>query len=62
MKHKKDLEDLNKKSLEKFDEYLKTKTHLDKEHQEKLEEVKNKWQSSHSEFMNFLMYLETLEI
>ncbi|MDB5198633.1 MAG: hypothetical protein JWO92_596 [Chitinophagaceae bacterium] len=62
MQHKKDLEDLNKKSLEKFDEYLKTKTNLDKEHHEKLNEAKNKWQSSYTDFMNFLMYLETLEI
>ncbi len=62
MEHKKDLEDLNKKSLEKFDEYLKTKTNLDKEHQEKLQEAKNKWQSSHTDLMDFLMYLETLEI
>ncbi len=62
MEHKKDLEDLNKKSLEKFDEYLKTKTHLDKEHQEKIMEAKNKWQTSHTDLMDFLMYLETLEI
>lgn len=62
MEHKKELEDLNKRSLEKFDEYVKSKTNLDKEHHEKLTEAKNKWQSSHAEFMEFLMYLETLEI
>ncbi len=62
MEHKKDLEELNKKSLEKIDAYLKTKTNLDKEHQDKLHEAKNKWQSSYTDFMDFLMYLETLEI
>ena len=36
MEHKKELEDLNKKSLEKFDEYLRTKANLDKEHHEKI--------------------------
>ena len=30
MEHTKDLEDLNKKSLEKIDEYLSTKENLDK--------------------------------
>ena len=62
MEHRKDLEELNKKSLEKYDEYLQSKTNLDKEHREKLFEAKDKWQSSHAELMKFLMYLETLEI
>lgn len=62
MEHKKELEDLNKRSLEKYDEYVKSKTNLDKENQEKLIEAKDKWQSSHAELMKFLMYLETLEI
>lgn len=62
MKHAKELEDLNKKSLEKFDEYLKTKANLGKEHHEKLHAAKNKWQSSYTDFMDFLMYLERLEI
>ena len=62
MEHKKELEALNKRSLEKYDEYVKSKTNLDKEHHEKLSEAKDKWQSSHAELMKFLMYLETLEI
>ena len=62
MEHKEELEDLNKKSLEKYDEYVKSKSNLDKEHQDKLTEAKDKWQSSHAELMKFLMYLETLEI
>jgi hypothetical protein len=62
MEHRKDLEDLHKKSLEKYDEYLQSKTNLDKEHHEKLIEAKNKWENSHTDLMKFLMYLETLEI
>ena len=62
MEHKKELEDLNKKSLEKIDEYLKAKGTLDKEHGEKLTEAKNKWQSSWDDFMDLLMYLERLEL
>ena len=62
MEHRKDLEELNKKSLEKYDEYLQSKTNLDKEHHDKLTEAKNKWQSSHADLMKFLIYLETLEI
>jgi hypothetical protein len=62
MEHKKELEDLNKKSLEKFDEYLRTKANMDKEHHEKLNAAKNKWQRSWTDFMDVVMYLETLEI
>lgn len=62
MEHKKELEELNKKSLEKFDEYLKTKENLDKENHEKIHAAKDKWQSSWTDFMDVLMYLETLEI
>jgi hypothetical protein len=62
MEHKKELDALNKKSLAKIDEYLKTKKNLGKEHHEKLDEAKNKWQSSWSELMEVLMYLETVEI
>jgi hypothetical protein len=62
MKHKQILEDLNKQSLEKIEEYLKTKENLKDEHRKKLHEAKNKWQSSWTDFMDILMYLETLEI
>jgi hypothetical protein len=62
MEHTKELEDLNKKSLEKIDEYLKTKENLGEEHHAKLIDAKKKWQSSWTDFMDVLMYLETLEI
>jgi hypothetical protein len=62
MEHKKELDELHKKSLDKIDEYLKTKKNLSEEHHEKLNEAKNKWQASWTELKQFLMYLETLEI
>ncbi|HEY5406430.1 MAG TPA: hypothetical protein VIJ92_05055 [Ginsengibacter sp.] len=62
MEHTKELEALNKKSLEKIDEYVKSKSNLDPEHNEKLNEAKSKWQSSWTDFMDVLMYLETLEL
>jgi hypothetical protein len=62
MEHKKELQDLNSKSLDKINEYLKTKPNLPQEHHDKLNDAKSKWQSSWSDFMDVLMYLETLEI
>ena len=62
MEHKKELDELHKKSLDKIDEYLKTKKNLSEEHHAKLNEAKNKWQASWTELKQFLMYLETLEI
>jgi restriction endonuclease S subunit len=62
MEHKKELEELHKKSLDKIDEYLKTKKNLSGEHHEKLKEAKKNWQSSWTGLMDVLMYLETLEI
>jgi hypothetical protein len=62
MEHKQLLEDLNKQSLEKIEEYLKTKKNLKDEHREKLHAAKSKWQSSWTDFMDVLMYLETIEL
>jgi hypothetical protein len=46
MDHQKELEDLHKKSLERIDDYLQKKENLAEEHHEKLNDAKNKWQSS----------------
>ncbi len=62
MEHKNELDELHKKSLDKIDEYLKSKKNLTDEHHEKLNEARSKWQNSWSDFMDFLMYLETVEI
>jgi hypothetical protein len=62
MEHKKELDELHKKSLDKIDEYIKTKKNLGEEHHEKLTEAKKNWQTSWTGLMDVLMYLETLEI
>ncbi len=62
MEHKKELDELHKKSLDKIDEYVKTKKNLGEEHHEKLKEAKKNWQTSWTGLMDVLMYLETLEI
>lgn len=63
MEHKKILEDLNKQSLEKIEEYMKSKgDKLRQEEHNKLNEAKDKWQSSWNDFMDILMYLERIEI
>jgi mRNA-degrading endonuclease RelE of RelBE toxin-antitoxin system len=62
MEHKKELDELNKKSLEKIDELVKSRQNLDSEDHKKLMEAKDKWQTSWADFMKILMYLETLEI
>lgn len=62
MKQKKSLEDLNRRSLEEIEAYIKTRSNLKEDHHLRLNEVKQKWQNSWSEFMDFLVYLETLEI
>lgn len=62
MEHTDELDELNKKSLEKIDAYIKSKGNLDPEHSEKLNAAKSKWQASWTDFMDFLLYLETIEI
>lgn len=62
MEHKKELDELHQKSLDKIDDYLKSKKDLGKEHHEKLDEAKKKWQATWSDLMDVLMYLETVEI
>jgi hypothetical protein len=43
MEHKKRLEDLNKESLQKFEDYVKAKGELKKEEHEKLHKAKDEW-------------------
>ena len=62
MEHKNKLEALNQQSLEKIEEFVKSKSNLKEEDHIKLTEAKHKWQSSWTEFMDILMYLENLEI
>lgn len=62
MEYKESLEDLHKRSLEKIEDYLNTKSHLKAEDHSKITDAKQNWQNSWTEFMDMLMYLETLEI
>ena len=62
MEHKKRLEELNKETLEKLDEYMKTKSDAVAEHQEKISTAKEKWQIAWNEFLETLLVLEKLEI
>jgi len=62
MDHKQKLEELNKESLNQFEEYLKTKNSLKKEHHEKLHTAKEEWQVAWAKFMEALMVMERLEI
>jgi hypothetical protein len=62
MEHKKILEDLNKESLQKLEEYVKTKEALKEEDHEKLHQAKDEWQTAWNKLMETLMVLERLEI
>jgi hypothetical protein len=62
MEHKKRLEELNQESLQKLEEYLKTKeTSLGEDHA-KVNKAKEEWQLSWNKLMEALMVLERLEI
>ena len=62
MEHKEKLDELHKASLEKADEYLKSKGEIDEEHHEKISEAKKEWQAAWNKFLELLMVLEKLEI
>jgi ribosomal protein L11 methylase PrmA len=62
MEHKKKLEELNKESLAKLEEYVKSKEGLQEEHHEKLHQAKEEWQGAWNKLMDVLMVLERLEI
>jgi len=62
MEHKKRLEELNTESLQKLEEYLKTKEILLEEDQEKVKKAKEEWQVGWNKLMEALMVLERLEI
>ena len=62
MDHKERLRELHKEASKKFDEYLKTKGELRKEHEEKIHSAKAEWQKAWNKLMEVLMVLENLEI
>jgi hypothetical protein len=62
MDPKKRLEELHKEAFKRFDEYVKAKGDLEKEHHEKLHEAKTNWENAWNKLVEVLMVLENLEI
>ena len=62
MEHKKKLEELNAESLQKVEDYLKTKGTLKQEHHKKLHQAKEEWQVAWNKLMEALLILERIEI
>ena len=62
MEHKKRLEELNQESLQKLEEYLKTKEAVLEEDHAKVNKAKEEWQLAWNKLMEALIVLERLEI
>ena len=63
MEHKKKLEELNKQSLHKLEEYLKAKEIVLKEDEhKKLHSAREEWQVAWNKLMEALLVLERIEI
>ena len=63
MPQKKELEELNKQSVQKLEDYVKAKSHvLKKQDHESLHQAKQEWQTAWSKLMDALIVLEHLEI
>ncbi len=62
MEPTKQFDDMHKATLEKLDDYLKSKAGKDVDHQQKIGAAKDKWQSAWNEFLETLVVLEKLEI
>ena len=63
MGHKKKLEELNKESLQKLEEYVKSKKDsLKEDDHKKLHHAKEEWQVAWNKLMEALLILERIEI
>lgn len=62
MEHKNKLEELNKESLQKLEDYVKAKGNLKEEDHDKLHQAKDEWQTAWNKLMEALMVLERIEI
>ncbi len=60
--HKKSLDDLNRQSLEKFEEYLKKRSDLKGDQHEKITKAKEEWQEAWQKLVNVITILDTFEI
>ena len=62
MDHKEKLTELHKASVEKLEEYLKTKGELKKDDHEKVHAAKDEWANAWNRMMETLLVFERLEI
>ena len=62
MEHKKRLEELNKESLQKFEDWMKSKGDLKQEDHAAVHKAKDEWQVAYNKFIEALMVLERLEL
>ena len=62
MEHRLKMEELNKESLLKLEEYVKMKKHLKEEDHQKVHKAKEEWQTAWSKLREALMILERIEI
>jgi len=60
--HKKSLDELNKQSLAKFEEYLKTRNNLKADQHEKIDQAKKEWQEAYQKLVNVATVLDSFEI
>jgi hypothetical protein len=62
MDHKATLEEMNKASLLKLEEYIKAKSASKEEDHQKVHQAKENWQYAWNKLMESLLVLERLEI
>lgn len=62
MEHSKKLAEIHKEAMEKIDAYLLTQNVAAEEHQQQINNAKDKWQDAWNEFLQTLVVLDKLEI
>jgi hypothetical protein len=62
MEHKKRLEELNQESLQRIDEYVKTREKIKEEDHARFHKAKDEWQAAWNKMIEAMMVLERLEI
>ncbi len=62
MEHKEKLEELNSASLQKFEDYVKTKSDIKEEDHAKLHQAKDEWQAVWNKLVEAMIVLERIEI
>jgi hypothetical protein len=60
--HKKSLDELNKQSLKKFEEFLKNRSDLKEGQHEKITQAKKEWQEAWQKLVDVATVLDSFEI